>query len=111
MKPITPAEAFKEKVSEIPDFVINAFNTAITRNLDSTGRAVVKQKDVISLILQDSSAIEAGVVKERIFNEGWLDVEHLYQKAGWKVKYERPCYGDSDFDPYFEFISPKKQKL
>lgn len=111
MKPITPAEAFESKLKEIPDFVIGAFNTIITRNLDSSGRAHVKQDDVINVILSTPAAVDAKVTKQQIFDNGWLDVEPLYQKAGWKVRYEKPCYGDADFDAFFEFVSPKKQKL
>lgn len=41
------------------------------------------------------------------YAEGWMNFEEVYRNQGWKVRYEQPSYGDSNFDAYYEFI-PKK---
>lgn len=44
-----------------------------------------------------------GISRASIYKSHFLDVESLYRKNGWEVKYEQPCMGDGDFEPYFEF--------
>jgi len=98
VKPITPEEACKVKKENIPDAVFTAFNTLIAKNFDSKySAAVVKQKDVVSEIVKNSD-----ITSEEIFNNGYLDIEGIYRKAGWSVKYDKPGYNES-YEPFFEF--------
>jgi hypothetical protein len=97
MKPISPSEAREKKVTTFPDGVIEAFNEAILEAFDGK-RATVLQKDVLARICSKLD-VESGYVYAR----KWLDVEQVFEDAGWSVKYDKPSYGDSNFDAYFVF--------
>jgi hypothetical protein len=112
VKPITPAEAAKSRVrtraarrTAIPDEVIEAFNELITEKL-SGSTANVLQKDVVARILLKScsgSDLDEKMWRQAIYDNGWLDVEPIFEKAGWTVRYDKPCYGGDNYEPYFEF--------
>lgn len=103
IKPITPKEAHSNKVTVLPDKVLEAFNELITKNYHE-GTATVLQKDVVKLI-QDKMELKD---TQRIFNEHWLDVEDVYRDAGWFVVYDKPCYyGNDDYYAYFKFSKRK----
>lgn len=95
VKPISPDEIKLEKT--FPDEVISSFNELITENYRN-GKSSFKSKEVIDRIKQ-----KLGTSREAIYQSNFLDVESLYRKNGWKVKYEQPCMGDGDFEPYFQF--------
>lgn len=102
-KPITPEQASKLKQSVIPDFVIDAFNDAITKNLRD-GSARVLQKDVVAAIKAKAPEdFEMG----RLFSENMLDVEPLFRAAGWRVDYDKPGYCET-YDAFFVFQSKRK---
>jgi len=97
--PITPSEAIEKKQQIVPEFVFEAFNELIARNL-SGGYATVKQDDVVALILKKMNSVSVtwegmGEDRARIFDEHWLDIEPLYKKAGWVVKYDSPGYNET----------------
>jgi len=94
--PITPDEAKKLKNHSIPDEVIKAFNDMIVEKL-SSGRAVIKQKDVVARIVAATQ-----ITEDQLFDNHWLDVEDVFRKAGWTVKYDKPAYCEN-YDAYFEF--------
>ena len=100
--PITPNEAKDLKNHSIPDEVIQAFNDLIVENLDTYGSASVKQKAVIDRITKTTN-----ISSTELFSNNWLDVEEVFRKAGWTVKYDRPAYNES-YDAYFEFSHKKK---
>ncbi len=58
----------------------------------------ILQKDVIARII----ASEPELTSQQIFDNHWLDIEDLYRKVGWKVKYDKPAYCES-YDASFEF--------
>lgn len=93
--PIKASEITKIRHQAIPDAVIEAFNKLILKDF-SAGSAKVKQDDVVSLITGK------GLSRKEIFDNHWLDVEDLYRKNGWTVKYNSPCR-DENFDSYFLF--------
>src|ERR1700727_2547589 len=100
VKPITPAEARKNKNHEIPDFVMQAFNEEILQKFDGHS-ARVKQDDVIHRIMVKSErAIASGagtgaITREDLFDNHWLDVETIFQDAGWMVEYDKPAYNET----------------
>jgi hypothetical protein len=98
VKPIRPTEAKSKKLDSIPDEMIEAVNEMIAENLSESGRSSFKAKDLITRFRTKYSG------SEDVYKKKWLDFEDIYRKAGWKVSYESPSYGDSDFDPYFTFI-------
>jgi len=102
--PINPAEITELRIEQIPDQVYEAFNGLIAQNI-RRGRAVVMQKDVVALLE------EKGLIRNEIFNKHWLDVEEIYQKAGWQVKYDKPVYyAGENYEPYFEFNANKADR-
>jgi len=96
VKPITPQKAAKNKKSAVPDEVIKIFNYLITKNL-SNGISVVSQEEVVTLI-----ASNLGITKQRVYDRHLLDVEEVFEDAGWEVVYDKPGYNES-YQPTFTF--------
>lgn len=92
IKPITPNEAANKQ--DIPDFVLDAFNQLISKNY-RIDRAIVVQKHIIELIKKKSPNQE--------FETNWLNIEPIYENAGWKVIYDKPAYCEN-YDAFFMFI-------
>ena len=99
MKPITPAEAKKKKHEAIPNEVIEVFNNLIEEKFNGED-AKVLQDDVILGILE-----KLNVDREEIFAKHWLDVETIFEEAGWQVKYDGPAFNES-YAAYFVFTYP-----
>lgn len=93
--PISPKDVEKEKIINFPSEVFEAFNELIIENSGS-GEIYVGQKEVVARMIQK------GLSKDEIYKKGWLDVEDVYRKAGWKVDYDKPGYNE-DYEPYFKF--------
>jgi hypothetical protein len=102
-KPITPKQASFRTKAPIPDEVFDAFNELISENLNA-GYAVVRQKDVVARILEKLK--NSPTVRQDVFDKGWLNIEPMYQKAGWDVKYDKPGYNE-DYEATFEFKARK----
>lgn len=81
--------------SHLPDYVIEAVNELLKKkfiaNRDYThGTATLLQNDVIDAILAKAPA---GITREKLFEEKYLDFESYYEQNGWKsVTYDRPAY-------------------
>jgi hypothetical protein len=84
--PITPEEAGHTKGGLIPDEVMAVFNSLIAQNYDGR-QAVVRQDDAVRLIVERMSC-----TREDVFSRRYLDVEALFEAAGWKVDYDKPGY-------------------
>lgn len=95
IKPISPNEINKTKY--IPDEVIELFNELINRNFNGT-EAVFDQDEIVELI-----SIKLCITREKVFKDKLLDIESIYEKVGWIVKYSKPSYGES-FNSFFRFI-------
>jgi hypothetical protein len=89
IKPITPDEIVEQKIRDLPDAVIEAWNRIIAQRYTG-GSVIIMQDDVVEALLP-----LAGYDRGLIFNEGWLDIEELYRANGWKVEYDRPAYNES----------------
>lgn len=90
VKPISPEDAVKKKQEAIPAFVIQAFNEVIIANISDSGYANFKQDEVLRVVMS-----KGGVSSKEVFEKGWLDVEPIFRKAGWKVDYDKPGYNES----------------
>lgn len=93
--PIRPDEVAEEKQLHIPDVVFDAFNAEIALHYVS-GRAQVKQKDVIERL------VAGGMSRSEIFENGWLNVEDAYRSAGWNVEYDKPGWNET-YNAFFVF--------
>lgn len=100
IKPVRPQEVLDLKKQQIPDAVIEAFNELIANDFKSDSSTVM-QKDVVKLLKVK------GINVNEAFDKGWLDVEGIYIKAGWNVRYDKPAYNES-YEPYFVFSRKRK---
>lgn len=98
VKPLSPNEI----VFDIPDFVIEAVNTLLRKNYRGT-ECTIKAKDIIA----EGQRLGKADSNKDWFQEKWMDFEKLFAAQGWKVEYESPSLGDSDFEAYYKF-TPKK---
>lgn len=94
-QPIRPDEVVGVKGANIPDDVFDAFNLLITENFNR-GSATIKQEDVVALL------VAKGYTSAQLFRNGWLDVEPIYEREGWRVVYDKPAYNE-DYDATFTF--------
>lgn len=99
--PICPEDVISEKLNNLPDEVLVSFNELIALNLSGTS-ATILQSEVVKLMVQK------GLKRADIYKNGWLDVEDIYRKAGWRVDYDKPGYNES-YEPSFTFRRPRRQ--
>ncbi len=95
VKPIKPNQVAETKKTTIPDEVFQAFNELITENFRGNS-ATVTQPDAVKRM------VDKGLNRNDIYEKGWLDIEEVYELAGWNVKYDRPGW-DETYEPYFVF--------
>lgn len=101
VKPISPADVCAKKIAAFPDEVLEAFNELIVENFNLNLKySTVMQEDVVKRI---SAKLQG---QYEVFNNGWLDVETLYQSQGWEVTYDKPAYCE-DYKAYFKFSLKK----
>jgi hypothetical protein len=103
VKPIGPDDIPNQKLRDLPDAVIGAWNRVIARKYTGTP-ITIRQSEIIEEIL---SALNDGreqvlTTEDDVFKFGYLDVEELYRAAGWSVEYDKPAYNES-YEPTFEF--------
>jgi hypothetical protein len=87
----------------IPKYVTDAVNKLIRKKYRGNGSFTILQKDIIAEIKKNKN-----VTSQHLFDNRYLDFEEVYREQGWNVSYDKPSYGDSDFDAYFKFTPKKK---
>ncbi len=90
-----------KKATLIPDKVIEAFNEMIAQNC-SNGSSTFTQKEVVALI------VSKGIDEDQLLDNRWLDVEGIYRKADWSVKYDKPGFNET-YDATFTFSKKRKR--
>lgn len=98
LKPLSPSEVKQKAIESIPDEMIQAVNELLIENA-SRSSIVIKQKDIEDRFRKLSKGKYNHV---DIYAKGWMDIEPVYSKAGWKVRYESPDR-DQNFEEYFAF--------
>lgn len=104
VKPITPAEAMKQKRTEIPDEIIRVVNDMLVEKMsiaNPTSGITLFQKDIVG-----RAAEALDMTTSEIFARKWMDFEPIFRDAGWEVKYDKPAYNES-YDAFFVFRSAK----
>ncbi len=86
-KPIKPSDVAAAKTATIPPEVFDVFNALITENWDGSS-AVVRQDDA-------AARVRARFPGKNIYALRWMDVEPAYEKAGWRVVYDKPGYNET----------------
>ena len=99
VKPITPQEVVKAKQEEMPDEVIETWNHLIARAWDGH-KSTIKLKDAVHELCKLTDD-DGGDVPHM-----WKDIEPIFRKAGWKVKYDGPAYCES-YDAIYVFSKGK----
>ena len=102
VKPITPDEVIPLKNKLIPDLVIEAWNEIIAEKYTSSGYANIKQGDIVTRI-----QTRMDCARQTVFDKHWLDVEDIYEEAGWDVKYDKPGW-DETYEANFTFKRKRK---
>lgn len=113
VNPITPDEVGAKKATQIPSFVIEAFNIEIAKHYDNVSRtATVSQSAILEQIAlqvelqfetpEDTPVVITSNLKKQVYGNKWLNVEAMYEDAGWKVSYEKPGFNEIG-DAYFTF--------
>jgi hypothetical protein len=102
IKPIKPSEVLDLKAKTIPDAMIQAVNEMIAKNWNGRS-ATVRKDDLLERYFKIKGHTNNRENRDKLYDDHALDFEDFYRKEGWKVNYSSPCYGDSDFEPYFEF--------
>ena len=93
--PIHTNEINQVREALIPSIVFEVFNKLIAKNFSGT-RAIVYQKDAMELLTA------AGISRQEIHDNHWLDVEDSYRKVGWEVTYDKPDYTEN-YKAFFIF--------
>jgi hypothetical protein len=102
VQPITPQEALDAKITTIPDVVIEAVNAILTERMTRHGYISFLQKELVERIIALSVAQGQPITTQQMYDKHWLDFEPFYEKAGWKVVYDKPGYNES-YEPSFTF--------
>jgi hypothetical protein len=106
VKPISPKEADEKQIANIPDFIIEAANELIASNIGDSNSVDIYQKDIVELALKKAPE---GMTSSEIFKKKWMDIESLFRKAGWTVRYDKPAYCES-YEPYFTFTKKRLKR-
>ena len=86
--PISPAEVTALQRELIPPEVIEIFNRFIGETV-LNGMAVIDQDDLVKEL------VSRGLTRSDIFKKGWLNIEGIYEEAGWDVEYDKPAYNET----------------
>lgn len=94
MPAISPKEARKRQMAQIPEAVFDAFNKLLSERA-ADGYATIRQDEIMDLLKDKLN-------RQEIYERRWLDVEPFYRKSGWKVEFDRPGYNES-YAAYWTF--------
>jgi hypothetical protein len=101
IKPITPEQAKENniafKIKEIPKEVIMLVNNLLSKKFSTNGIKIY-QKEIIDILVN-----EYKFDRNKIFENGWLDFEPIFEQYGWKVIYHKESDYRTAGDDYFEF--------
>lgn len=97
---ISPAEVARLQQELMPPEVIETFNRFIGEKA-LNGHAIIYQEDVVK------DLIRQGIKPSEMFEKGLLNIEDIYEEAGWKVEYDSPAYDEGD-RAYFTFTAKEK---
>ena len=98
MKPISPKDASMKAIVKFPKEVIEAFNEVIVENLkviNSTGGTKRTVAEFTQDVVVNRICAKMDITRDEVFNKKYLDVEHIFEKEGWTVDYDKPAYNES----------------
>lgn len=95
-KPITPDEVVAKKLDVVRPEIIEAANELIAKHWN--GNYAKFTLDELCQLSRKKLKMEKG----QQFEDGELDIEPIFRKAGWKVDFDRPGYNET-YPATFEF--------
>jgi len=102
-KPITPKELDSTLGSDIPDVIITVVNEMLKKAYRKGQSVTLLQKDIVREVVKRSEYTSA-----QIYENNWMDFEPIFEKAGWRVDYDKPAYCET-YDASFKF-TPKRNR-
>jgi hypothetical protein len=102
MKPVTPKELKGTAGDDIPEVVIEAVNNLLKKKFRKNQSVTLRQDD----IAKEISRLNSDMTPTKVYANGWMDFEPVFERAGWTVTYDKPGYYES-YPATFEF-TPKK---
>lgn len=87
--PIKPKHVQELKNKTIPEKVFEVFNKLIVDNWSGNSCTIMQDEAA------NKVAAALGISRHEVFKNSYLDIEDAYQKAGWKVEYDKPGYNES----------------
>jgi hypothetical protein len=103
MEPIKPKDVDDAKSEKLPDEVIKVFNDLIVEEWNGYSATIVQNAAAKKI------SNSMGITLDEVYNRGLLDVEHVFRKAGWNVKYDKPGYNET-YEATFEFSKRKRKE-
>lgn len=92
-KALSPQEAIVRFKNEVPEPVLEAWNSVIVSNLRVQGGKVSSQFTLDELANKVTSAMN--VNRSEAVDKGWLSLEDIFRDRGWKIDRDTPGYNES----------------
>jgi len=106
IKPISPDEIQERKAETIPDEIIQAVNELIAMKWNGSS-ATIRKDDLLNRYFELTQQENNQRNRAELYDKHALDIEHVFRQVGWSVSYDQPSYGDSDYEPYWDFKRKK----
>lgn len=100
VKPITPRDVADHKQQGLPDHVLETWNRLIAEAFDGSEARILTKTA--------AAALRASGNTNRV-PQPWLDIEPIFEKAGWNVTYDQPGYNET-YDASFTFTPRRGRK-
>jgi hypothetical protein len=101
VKPIRPIDLAEQLSKTVPDGVVEAWNEIIAEKFLG-GVSTFTVNELTSRICENMMCDTQTVLKK-----GWLNLEPLFEKAGWSVEYDKPGF-DESYAAKFIFTHSRK---
>ena len=102
VKAFSPADARKHKVQVIPAEILEATNELISTRYTPGNPISITLAEIVKLAKEKMVKNNNPQAEENFFTNHWLDIESVYEDAGWKVYFDKPGYNES-YSAYFKF--------
>lgn len=102
-KPLSPSDVESAKAKTIPPQIIETANALIAERWN--GREATFTLHELGKRARD----KLGMDPKTDFEDGHLDIEPIFRKAGWVVEFDRPGYNET-YDARFTFRKRKTRR-
>lgn len=92
-KALSPQEAILRFKSEIPEAVIECWNSLIVSHMKVQGGRGISEFTLDELAAKITAATDTN--RANAVDKGWLSLEDIFRDKGWKVERDSPAYNES----------------